>query len=402
MTVNFEFRGDRDGVAFDDTVGWEFRVTYGRRSWAETNQPATLEMFVVWSSASLGAVNINDWQLGDKIRLECRVLAHINEWVTFFYGSITDVVVDKDVIRVIAVALPMATMGRTWIDVPEMNNVSVQAACTTVINAAIAAGAWVGSLGAAYGGLTQTNISVPAQTNANALQVLNQILQSEPNGLLTERYNNLTSPQLGVRGYQARRVASLSSSLKFDLSAESDAILAGWRVEKRVSDLVNKAVISYNNGIETFADTVSVAALGTYSVSANTNLNLATDANYLARRYVVRNNDPAWRVEPITVDMPRVTNSIMYHMVRYTITGAWVRIPALYAGAQTDYFIEGYSDTIRYSSTPGGTKQWFRTLFVTDVNATDAAQRWQDVTSGVTWATVNPAYTWLDLEEIDI
>lgn len=404
MSVAVEFRGDREGVAFDDTVGWEFNLNVGRRSWSETVQPAILELSVVWSSASLGTVNIDDWQLGDKIKLQFRVPAVDTAWYSIFYGAVTDVSVNRDVIRVVAVDIVVGSLGRTWIDVPEQTNVTLQTAATAVVSAAQTAGALLGC-SVSYQGLTQDNVTVPAQTNVNALQALNSLLASEPSGCLGTRIgNSATTPELRVCGLNARRVASMPSTIKYDLSGESDAFFYEWRVEKRVSDLVNKAVISYNdNGTQTFTDTASVAAVGTYAVAVNTNLNQATDADYLARRYVLRNNDPAWRVEPLTVDMRKLTDTLCYNLGRYiATTGSWIRIPALYVGAQTDYFIEGFSDSIRYSTAPGGSAQWFRTFYVTDVNATDAPQRWQDVTSGVTWATVNPAYTWLDLEEIDI
>lgn len=399
--MSFELRGSRAGVSFGASTGWRFTLTNGRRTWTEVTQPSQLEMTVVRGST----VTVTDWQLGDKILLEFRVPAVAATWHILFQGSITDVSFDREVISIVAVDTLEGSLGRTWIDLPAADNVTMTAAATAVVNAAVAAGALPGAGSTIYSGLSQTNISYPAQTNQNALQLLNQLLQSEPNGVVGIRFGNAALPALRITGYDARRIPTMPSDLKFDCSAQSAAFLYEYNVSRRVADLINSATVEYNDdGTYTFSDAASVAAIGRYAVSVTTNLNVSTDAEYLARRLVVRNDTPYLRFEDVTVDFRKLTSAtLFYNLARYSTTcGSWIKIPAMYTGAQTDFFVEGWRDEVAYSTAPGATTQWFRTMYITDINTTDAAQRWQEVTSGVTWATVNPAYTWLTLEETDI
>lgn len=403
MTIAVEFRGSRNGVAFGATVGWEFELTAGRRGWNETAQPAVLTLSVIWSSASLGTVAVNDWKLGDKIALEFRISAIAATWHSVFNGGITDIIIDRDVMTVTAVDYTIASLGRTWIDVPAQTGVTMTAAATAVVTAAVADGALPAGVTVAYDGLTQTGITFDAQTNVNALQFLNQLLDSEPSGCLATRFGVNATPEFRVQGYSARRITTIPALLQYDLSTSSAALDWDWRFTKKVADVINSATITYNNGTASFTDTASVASIGTYTQAVTTQLDLATNADYLARRLVIRNNDPGYRLDELTVDMRELSATLAYNFGRYTsTTGAYIKIPALYTGAQTQYFLEGFRDQIRYSTAAGTGVEWRRTMYISDIGATAAAQRYQDVVSGVRYSTVNATYRWIDLEEISI
>jgi hypothetical protein len=403
VTIAVEFRGSRNGVAFGSTVGWEFELTAGRRGWNETAQPAVLTMSVVWSSTALGVLSPNNFQLGNKILLEFRVPAFAATWHSIFAGGITDIIIDRDVMTITAVDYTIASLGRTWIDVPAQSGATMTAAATAVVSAAIADGALPAGVTVAYDGLTQTGITFDAQTKVNALQFLNQLLDSEPSGCLATRFGANATPEFRVQGYSARRISGMPSNLQYNLSTFSAAIDWDWRFTKKVADVINSATVTYNDGTASFTDTASVASIGTYTQAVTTQLDLATNADYLARRLVIRNNDPGYRLDELTVDMRELSATVAYNFGRYTTTtGALVTIPALYTGAQTQYFLEGFRDQIRYSTAAGTGVEWRRTMYISDIGATAAAQRYQDVTSGVRYSTVNPTYRWIDLEEINI
>jgi len=171
-----------------------------------------------------------------------------------------------------------------------------------------------------------------------------------------------------------------------------------YELTRSAADFVNTAVVNYTGGTVEYSDPVSVAAIGTYEQVVNTVLASSTDADYLARRIVAIGTNPGYRINELRLDLSTMTNVQLATEVTNR-PGRRIITPTIYTSGPTEWVVQGFTDQFDYSAT---SRNWYRTYYVVDRAEWDAAQRWQDVTSGVTWATVNGTYKWTDLERFDI
>lgn len=381
----------RNGSAVSANVGARWSSIYGRQDATSACDSQTINFDIIYSSATLGTIDPNTWVLGDRIEVNIKNGAFAS--AKYFSGTITDLQVKHDVMTVIATSDAMSAINRTPIDLGPQ----VGLATGTVVNAALVAVQAEGALATkTITTAAGTNtVTTPAIANTNANSFLSQVVASEPNGVLLE-----TPTEVIFTDYDSRRISTMAASQKFDFSALGAIIGWDWQLEKTVSDFVNFASVTWTGGTSTYSDAASVTAKGAYNRSVSTYINNVTQADYNALRIVQHGLTPGWRTSGIIADLSNLTDANRDAVLKNMRTGSYLKIPLLLTGTQTEYFVEGWTDRFVYAAT--GAKQWFRELYVSDITISAAAQRYVDVTSGVTYATVDASLRWVDLEQIYI
>lgn len=365
-------------------------LTNGRRGTSEQFRGRILTASIVWDTV-IGSVDPLDFQVNDTLRLRVAVAGG----TTYdFDGVLSDVRIDRNRINLTAVSRDYAWLGRSTLELPAYTNQLTGAVIYDVLARALAAGIITG-----IGQVSTTNGTTRVTTAAgtyNALQFLQTVAASEPLGMFMER--NISLAWLSYDDF--RNTAGNFSTL-YDYSA-NDVWGYQWELTRTAADYANTAVVNWDGGSVTFSDPVSVAAVGKYETSVSTYIANQTDAEYLARRIVTFGTDPGLRISELRINSasPNLTaanrNSLLSALMR---PGRRIKTPTILTGGPTEWVTQGMRQDFVYG---GGAAQWQTTFYVIDRNYWDAAQRWQDVVSGVTWATVNPSYTWQQLERFDI
>lgn len=364
---------------------------YGRKDNTSTCNSQTYTFDVVYDSTSLGTTDPNTWAIGDRIQVYIQNAALAT--ATYFSGTITDITAKHHVMTVIATSDVLSSINRTEIDTPAFTGSLTGDVLTDVLNNVQTVGALPSKTITCAPG-TNT-VTIAGTVNQNAASYIAQVVASEPNGVLLE-----TPAGVVFSDYDSRRIATMPATQKFDLSALGAVIGYDWQLEKTVSDFVNRCTVTWTAGTAIYYDAASVSTRGAYNRSVTTYINNSSQANYNALRIVQHGLTPGWRTSGIVVDMSNLTDANRDAVVKNMRTGSYVKLPTLITGAQTEYFVEGWTDRFTYSLT--GNKQWFRELYVSDIVISAAAQRYVDVTSGVTYATVNGTLRWIDLEQTNI
>lgn len=375
-----------NSVDISSTVEYQISCTFGRQDPTQSCAPASATIRIIYPGSSLDP---SDFQLGDAIEIQC--INTGQPTVSFFKGTITNMVADHETIRIQCVSTFMGSLARTFIDMPAYTNTNLKTVAEAAINAAKAAGAPLGTSWAVNNMLY--NVTVPAQTKVSALAYLQSLETSEPNGVLTEYPGGF----LAFRNYGARRVSTMAATQKFLWSGKSSWAY-DWTLEKNSADFRNLASVAYVSGTASYSDTASITARGQFAQSTSTYLVNVDDATYLATRNVQHGLNPGWRTTGLRIRLDDFTDLERYNVINNMRTNSYVETPVLSPAVGTQFFVEGWTDLIAYNSGTG-IAQWVRTLFVSDITSSQAAQRYQDVTSGVTYATVNPTYRWVDLEQ---
>ena len=381
----------RNAASISAIVQANWSSIYGRQTNTDVCQAQTVTFDVVYDSAGLGTTDPNLWAIGDRIEVNIKNAALAT--AKYFSGTITDILARHHEMTIIATSDTMSSVNRNPITV----GANTGALTGTAINTALTAVQTAGGLPSkTITTSTGTNtVTTAVQTNVNAVTFINQLVASEPNGVLLEEIG-------GIRfsDYNDRRIATMAASQKFDLSALGNTIQWGWQLEKTVSDFVNTCNVTWTAGTSIYSDTTSVTTSGAYNRSVTTYIDNVSQADYNALRIVQHGLVPGWRTSGIILDMSAQTDATRDTIFKNMRTGSYVKLPTLITGAQTEFFVEGWTDRFTYSIT--GSKQWFRELYVSDIIISAAAQRYVDVVSGVTYATVNSTLRWIDLEQTNI
>lgn len=389
--MSFTVTVTKNAVAISGRVESTIQSQYGRQDVTSSCSPQTVSFSVVYDSAGLGTLDPNLFAIGDRIIISIQNAALTA--ANYFSGTITDITARHHEMDIIATSDTLSSVNRTPLTLAAQTSQT----SGTVVNAALTA---IQAVGALPGKTITTStgaysVTTPVQAGTNATAFLDTVVASEPAGVLCEIIG-------GIRfsSYDDRRIATMPAAQKFDFSALGSVIGWDWQLEKTVADFVNYCQISSTAGTSIYSDTASVTASGTYARSFSTYLDTLTDADYYALRTVQHGLTPGWRTSGIVLDLAALSDANRDAVLKNMRTGSYIKLPTLLSGAQTEYFVEGWTDTITYSTT--GTRQWFRELYLSDIKITQAAQRYVDVTSGITYATVTPTLRWLDLEQTNI
>lgn len=390
--------GTLNGSPFDtDTVGWRLAINYGRRDTTSQPQPAQLNLRVFTDDPSTADL----WQLGAVVELWVTVTSYAARRV--YRGTVTDAEWDGHTLSVICVSNGLGNLNRTIVDWPGTDpgpgGGTFEGTVWELIDAGQTAGGapdWLNPFSGTLGDQSLTTIATPANPALNVGQFLTALTASEPNGYVAEDFANFgqTDPRFAISAYHWRSETQAAFVPSLDLTGTPAAILNNWKAAKHVADLVNQCAAGWTDGTATYADATSIAANGVYGQSLSTYVNNLADAQYVAAHTVKRNLDPLWRVGSLAVDCDALTNLQLVELVSF-YTGGYIEIPALWSGAQTKYWVEGWVDNIGYTS---GRKMWVRDFYISDWVSTVAAERWNEVTPTLAWDSVSGTLTWNDME----
>lgn len=361
----------------------EVKIVNGREQVSDSTMPATCTIRLLQSS-SLGTYNANAINIGDTLTVNLLISGYGTS--SRFSGLVTNVTADIWTVQVIAVAYPIAQLGRTTADVPAYTSQLTG----TVITNLLALAATKGGLAITSAGQISpgtVTISTPAATNANILSQIQQALANEPSGIIRDDANN----GIWFDDYDDRRVTVPA------VTFAGSEIGRSWSATKNVTTLVNSATVTYgSSATTTYTDATSATAKGLYSTTFASKIDSPVDAETFAERTVAHGLNPYWQPQGITVDMGGMTAARQDLIRDLQLVGQLVQIPALMSGAQTQFYVEGYTDRIARTT-------WWIDLNLSDRVLTQAAQRYIDVIDGVTWGTVTPATTrWFDLNSVNI
>lgn len=176
----------------------------------------------------------------------------------------------------------------------------------------------------------------------------------------------------------------------------NQAIASGLRQTIRSGSVVNKYSINYGNNFnntKTAEDLTSQGLYGLYSVSENSLLHDATDAQTVVDRYIALRAYPRPQFESITfpIQNPELDNADRDALLN-VFMGQPVKIvnlpPNIYGGEFTGY-VEGWT----FTSTKNGLALSF---FASPTEFSAAAQTWAQVNIAESWNTLNNTLQWED------
>lgn len=174
------------------------------------------------------------------------------------------------------------------------------------------------------------------------------------------------------------------------------ALASGLRQTIRSGAIVNKYQINYGNNFgssKTAQDDTSISLYGQYSVSENSYLHDATDAQSVVDRYVALRAYPRPQFESITFPLqnPELDNADRDALLNIFM-GQPVKIvnlpPNIYGGEFTGY-IEGWT----FTSTLNGLSISF---FASPTEFSAVAQTWAQVNAAESWNTISNTLQWED------
>jgi hypothetical protein len=176
----------------------------------------------------------------------------------------------------------------------------------------------------------------------------------------------------------------------------NQALASGLRQTIRSGAIVNKYQINYGNNFgssKTAQDDTSISLYGQYSVSENSYLHDATDAQNVVDRYVALRAYPRPQFESITfplqnpelddADRDALLNIFMGQPVKI------VNLPSNIYGGEFTGYIEGWT----FTSTLNGLSLSF---FASPTEFSAVAQTWAQVNAAESWNTINSALQWED------
>jgi hypothetical protein len=339
-------------------------INYGRTDLSSSPAPMSCSLSILWDS-SLGTLDPDLFLIGNGIGI-----ANDTGWR--FQGEMTDVSVNKDVISITAVSRPLSRLSRLTLDFTGLSSSSGVVLGSALSTIELAIGYIVKSVSIGTVGVT-----APTSTAANALDYLQQIADSEPSGVLSDDRN----ARLWFTDANDRRTTTPAATL---LASE---ISNAWTAERRVSSKANRARVGWTGGTVQYDDTADQATYGVYEDSVTTLINNSSDATILATRMVKNQTVPDWQLSELTLELSTLSAARQLALTTAFQISNLIEIPTLFAGLQTKYFVEGYSERI-------GQTSWSITLYLSDITLTRPADRWIDVPVAEQWNTLAPALTW--------
>ena len=360
------------------------------------------------------SVDPNDFEIGQTVQVNVDRQATAGTH-TLFVGQITDLIVNRDAVQIVAVSAPIVDLAR--------QQITTTGATGTVLDV----------FSSLYGLISSPSyepaegfyaldagdaVTVPAGTYT-ASDVLQTVAQSAVEGLLNQDAgsNVFFTTSADRRTYVA------------DLELEDDEVLIDFEVTRRRSQLVNRVDVDYATGTETASDTTSISTYGILTKQIGTYLDSSTVAQDYADFELARATVPAFYLDRITVPAHVLTAADYDVLIEAPIrrpgvatawqdvppTLAWddldadmpwetfqltastagaflLRIPELFAGLPQDYFVEGATYTITRNTATVD-------LSISEATLTRPAQRWIDVPGSIPWQNVDATQTWADLQK---
>lgn len=384
----------------------------GRTGVDELIQPHAATFYLIHRDVS--AVDPNSFEIGQTVTITVDKQAAAGTH-TLFVGQITDLVVTRDTLQVIAVSAPIADLGRQEITTAGTTGTVLEAFDT--LYGLISSPSYEPA-GGFYALGAGDDVTVPAGTY-RASDVLQTVAQSAIEGLLNQNEGDAVffTTAEDRRTYTA------------DLELEDSEVLVNWEVTRRRAQLVNRVDVDYSSGTETAEDATSISNFGILTKQIETYLDTLSVAQAYATFELARSTVPAFYLDRITVAADTLTAAdydvlIVAPIRQPTSPTAWqdvpagtswndlassqiwqdfqlddttagaflLRIPNLFADLPQDYFVEGATYEI--------TRNTVRVdLSISEATLTRPVQRWIDVPGSIAWQNVDAGQTWNDLDK---
>jgi len=350
------------------------------------------------------SVDPNGFEIGQTVTITVDKRATAGTH-TLFVGQITDLVVNRDALEVVAVSAPIVDLARQQITTAGTTGTVLQAFDT--LYGLISSPSYEPAGGFFALGAGQT-VTVPAGTYT-ASDVLQTVAGSAIEGLL-----NQDAGQTVFFTTSADRRTYVS-----DLELEGDEVLIDWEVTRRRSQLVNRVDVDYSSGTESAEDATSISTFGILTKQISTFLDASADAQDYADFEIARATVPAhtlpaadfdvlvvapirqpsvavaWQDVPAGTAWEDLTGSMIWQNFQLddTTAGAFLlRIPELFPDLPRDYFVEGATYTITRNTLDVE-------LSISEASLTRPLQRWIDVPGSILWQNVDAGQTWADLDK---
>jgi len=334
---------------------------------------------------------------------------------TLFTGQITDLVVNRDALEIVAVSAPIVDLARQQITTAGYSGTVLQAFDT--LYGLISSPSYEPAGGFFALGAGDV-VTVPAGTYT-ASDVLQTVAGSAIEGLLNQ---DAGSTVFFTTAEDRRTYVS-------DLELEDDEVLIDWEVTRRRSQLVNRVDVDYSSGTESAEDATSISSFGILTKQISTYLDGSSDAQNYALFEVARSTIPAFYLDRVTVPAHTLSAAdfdvlVVAPIRQASVAVAWddvpigtawddldagtpwesfqlgsstagaflLRIPELFADLPRDYFVEGATYTITRNTLD-------LELSISEATLTRPAQRWVDVSPAIAWQNVEATQTWADLQK---
>lgn len=190
----------------------------------------------------------------------------------------------------------------------------------------------------------------------------------------------------------SHRSVYLTANGYVDVSA-NNAFANVLETATRVGDVRNTVTINYNNGGQASAsDTQSIALYGTLAQNIDTTLHNAADATSQANFYLTLRAYPRANFNQISFPLgnPEIDDADRNSLLN-VFMGMPVNITDLPVnmGSSFQGFVEGWQFQ-------AGIKSLTVSLYLTPIEYSLQAFRWQNVPVAETWYTLDPTLIWLD------
>lgn len=388
------------------------RVQVGRDNVDAIIQPHAAAVELVHRDNA--AVDPNSFEIGQNVTITVDKQATAGTH-TLFVGQITDLVVNRDALQILAVSAPIVDLSRQQITTTGETGTVLDVFDT--LYGLISSPSYEPPGGFYALGAGDT-ITVPAG-DYTASDVLQTVAQSAIEGLLNQDEG---STVFFTTSADRRTYVS-------DLELEGDEVLIDWEVTRRRSQLVNRVDVDYSTGTATASDATSIAGFGILTKQIETFLDVQADAEAYADFELARATVPAFYLDRITVPAHVLTAAdydiLVIAPIRQPSTApawqdvppgtAWddldastpwqdfqlgestagaflLRIPELFSGLPQDYFVEGATYTITRNTIDVE-------LSISEASLTRPVQRWIDVPGSISWQNVDAGQSWTDLEK---
>ena len=360
------------------------------------------------------AVDPNDFEIGQTVQVTVDRQATAGTH-TLFVGQITDLIVNRDAVQIVAVSAPIVDLAR--------QQITTTGATGTVLDVFSSLYGLISSpsyepAGGFYALDALDAVTVPAGTYT-ASDVLQTVAQSAVEGLLNQDAGQhvFFTTSADRRTYVA------------DLELEDSEVLIDFEVTRRRSQLVNRVDVDYATGTETASDATSISTFGILTKQIRTYLDSSSDAQNYALFEVARSTIPAFYLDRVTVpahtlsaadfdvlvvapirqaavavawddvpiatawaDLDAGTPWETFQLTASTAGAFLLRIPELFPDLPRDYFVEGATYTITRNTATVD-------LSISEATLTRPAQRWVDVSPAIAWQNVEATQTWADLQK---
>ena len=374
------------GTQFEDWTLNQLVVNHGRRTLSEDVEPSNATLSFIWDA--VGAPDLEDFVIGRRIQIWLEIDAYPAAPQCLYDGAVTDIIVVDTVLSVICVNRALAEIGRQTVTLGSQIENTVASALSTLY----ALGSQDPRLGTVQG---STAVRIPTFDTENLLGIMREVSASEIGGYLTQ------SMPWGptVSGYTTgphviNRTVANRSQLSPDITFTGDEIIDPWQFSRHVEDFVNRVTVygtedgtDFPDGyvVEDFTDSIDTYGLNELDIV--TRLRYTADATDLANDKLDRYYVNGWIIDQLSLLLGNMTDARLYSVLTNLNPDTFIQIPAIFAGAPTRFFVEGITFELAQHDI-------IAQLYVTTAGYSRGAQKWEQVSTSRTWATVPSTLTW--------